>query len=125
MLWVIGSAGAGAILAPMFNRWLGLAPDADGDAVLLDTRPEHEVAPGLVHFAVLATLAEVSAARAVGDSVVPANVSLHLLSAAKPGRLVGRGRLLRKGRRLAVAEGEVHQDGALVAKAVVTFALVT
>jgi acyl-coenzyme A thioesterase PaaI-like protein len=38
-------------------------------------------------------------------------------------RLVGRGRLLRKGKRLAVAEGEVLQDGRLVAKATVQFAI--
>jgi uncharacterized protein (TIGR00369 family) len=104
-----------------FNATLGLKPD--GDAVVLDTRPEHEVGAGAIHFAVLATLAEVSAARAVGAAVVPAQVSLHLLSPAKPGRLVARGRVLRKGRRLAVAEGEVSQDGAVVAKATVTFAL--
>ena len=32
--------------------------------------------------------------------------------------------MLRKGKRLAVAEGEVTQDGELVAKAIVQFALV-
>lgn len=105
-----------------FNSRLGLKPAADG-AVTLDADADHEIAPGIVHFAVLATLAEVSAARAVGAPVVPASVTLSLLSPAKTGRLVGRGKLLRKGRRLAVAEGEVTQDGALVAKAVVTFAL--
>jgi len=46
------------------------------------------------------------------------------MSRAEPGRLVGRGRLLKRGRRLAVAEGEVIQGERLVAKAVVTFALV-
>jgi len=37
---------------------------------------------------------------------------------------MGRGRLLRKGKRLAVAEGEVTQGGRLVAKATVQFAIV-
>ena len=95
----------------------------DGESVVLDTRPEHQVAPDVIHFAVLTTLAEVSAAQAVGLSVVPANVNVHLLSRAVPGRLVARGRLLRRGRRLAVAEGEVEQDGKLVAKATVSFAV--
>jgi acyl-coenzyme A thioesterase PaaI-like protein len=36
---------------------------------------------------------------------------------------VGRGKLLRRGGRLAVAEGEVTQDDRLVAKATVTFAV--
>jgi len=107
-----------------FNQELGLVPGDDGASVVLDTRPEHEVVPGTVHFAVLATLAEVSAAQSVAAGVVPASVTLNLLSRAEPGRLVGRGRLLKRGRRLAVAEGEVTQGERLVAKAVVTFALV-
>lgn len=105
-----------------FNQELGLAP-GEGGAVTLDTRPEHEVVPGTVHFAVLATVAEVAAAGAVGAAVVPAAVSLSLLARARPGRLEGRGRLLKRGRRLAFAEGEVLQDGELVAKAAVTFAV--
>ncbi|HUP43593.1 MAG TPA: hotdog domain-containing protein [Thermoanaerobaculia bacterium] len=107
-----------------FNQELGLAPGEDGRSVVLDTRPEHEVAPGTVHFAVLATLAEVAAAGAVGAAVGPAAVSLSLIARAEPGRLVGRGRLLKRGRRLAFAEGEVWQGERLVAKAAVTFALV-
>ena len=50
-------------------------------------------------------------------------LGVHLLSAAGLAPLVGRGRLLRKGKRMAVAEGEVTQDGRLVAKATVQFAL--
>ncbi len=114
-----------------FNDWLGLRPGDDGASVALDTRPEHEVAPGTVHFAVLATLAEVAAASAVAAPVVPAEMDVHLLSRARPGRLLGRGRVLKKGRTLAVAEGEVRQlepaaegeTGKLVAKVTVTFAL--
>jgi len=107
-----------------FNHWLGMEPGEDGASVVLETRPEHEVMPGTIHFAVLATLAEVSAAQAVGASVVPASVSLQLLRRARPGRLVARGQVLKQGRRLATAEGEVTQDGELVAKATVAFALV-
>ena len=94
----------------------------DGE-VHLDTRDEHLVAPETIHFAVLTTLAEVSAAQAVGAPVVPAALTVNLLSRARPGHLVGRGRVLRRGRTLAVAEGEVHQGEQLVAKATVTFAL--
>jgi acyl-coenzyme A thioesterase PaaI-like protein len=108
---------------PSFNQLLGLRTGDDG-TIVLDTRPEHEVAPETIHFAVLATLGEVSAAQVVGAPVVPATLSVSLLTRAKPGRLVGRGRLLRRGRTLAVAEGEVFQDDRLVAKVAVTFALV-
>ena len=81
------------------------------------------MAPDVIHFAVLTTLAEVSAASAVGASVVPAMVTVHLLSRARLAPLEGRGRLLRQGKRTAVAEGEVFQDGTLVAKATVQFAV--
>lgn len=106
-----------------FNDHLGLQPGDDDLSVILDTRPEHQIIPGTIHFAVLTTLAEVSAARATDASVVPASVHIQLMRRAVPGRLVGRGRLLRRGRRLAVAEGEVTQDGQLVAKASVQFAV--
>lgn len=105
-----------------FNHELGLQAQGDG-SVALDTRPDHEVAPETIHFAVLATLGEVAAAQAVGAAVVPATVNLSLFSRARPGRLVGRGRVLRRGRTLAFAEGEVTQDDRLVAKVAVTFAL--
>ncbi len=108
---------------PDFNSNLGLQPGSEPGSIFLDTQPEHQVGPGLVHFAVLATLAEVSAAQTVGAPVVPAQVSLNLLSAASPGRLEATGRLIRRGRRLAVAEGEVRQGPKVVAKATVTFAL--
>jgi acyl-coenzyme A thioesterase PaaI-like protein len=110
--------------APSFNDALELAQGEDG-TILLDTRPEHQVAPEVIHFAVLATLGEVAAARVVGAPVVPAALSLTLLSRARPGRLVGRGRLLRRGRSLAVAEGEVLQDERLVAKVTVTFSILS
>jgi len=107
-----------------FNAHLGLRPGADGKSVELETRPEHQVAPGLIHFAVLATLAEVSAARAVGAAVVPASIHLNLMSRAEPGLLRGVGTVLKRGRRLTVAEGLVHQGDRIVAKATVTFAMI-
>jgi len=109
--------------AATFNQALGLHPGDEPGTVLFDPRPEHQVVPAVIHFAVLTTVAEVAAARAVGAPVVPASVAVHLLSAAGLAPLVGRGRLLRQGQRMAVAEGEVTQDGRLVAKATVQFAL--
>ena len=108
---------------PNFNSALGLRPGDEPGTLLLDPRPEHQVAPDVVHFAVLTTLAEISAASVVGASVVPATVTVHLLARARLAPLVGKGRLLRKGKRSAVAEGEVFQDDQLVAKATVQFAV--
>lgn len=106
-----------------FNQALGLGPGDEPGTISLDPLPEHQVAPDVIHFAVLTTLAEVSAAAAVGAPVVPVTVTVHLLARARLAPLVGRGSLLRRGRRLAVAEGEVMQDGLLVAKATVQFAV--
>ncbi len=108
-----------------FNDHLGLHRGDDGESIVLDTRPEHQIVPGTIHFAVLTTLAEVAAAQATEASVVPASVHVQLLSRAEPGRLVAKGRLLRRGRRAAFAEGEVTQDGKLVAKASVQFAVLS
>lgn len=108
-----------------FNSHLGLQPGPDAQSVVLDTRPEHQIVPGVIHFAVLVTMAEVAAARAVAGPVVPASITLSLLARAAPGRLEGRGTVVKKGRRLSVAEGEVHQDGRLVAKATVSFAMLS
>ena len=108
-----------------FNTALGLHPGPEPGTLVLDPRSEHQVAPDVVHFAVLTTLAEIAAARAVEASVVPTAVTVHLLSRARLAPLIGKGRVLRKGKRLAVAEGEVTQDGELVAKATVQFALLS
>jgi acyl-coenzyme A thioesterase PaaI-like protein len=109
---------------PTFNSWLGLLPGEEAYEVVLDTRPEHEVAPGTIHFAVLATLGEVAAAAAVEAAVVPADVQVQLLARARPGRLMATGTLLKRGGRLAFARGEVRQEGRLVAAVAVTFAFV-
>jgi acyl-coenzyme A thioesterase PaaI-like protein len=106
-----------------FNRQLGLKPGDDPLSVVLDTRDEHQAIPGAIHFAVLTTVAEVAAAQAAEASVVPTSVQVSLLRRAEPGRLVGRGKLLRKGRRIAVCEGEVYREEVLVAKATVQFAV--
>lgn len=106
-----------------FNTRLGLRRGKNG-AIVLDATEEHQVVPGTVHFAVLTTIAEVAAAHSVGAAVVPASVQVQLLRRAKPGRLEGRGKTLKRGRRLATAEGEVFQDDRMVAKATVTFALI-
>jgi len=117
-----------------FNRALGLRRSEDGGSVLLEAGTEHEAVPGVVHFAVLATLAEVAAADAAlaaiaaegeaseAPGIVPTHLSLQLLRRARPGLLTARGSLLKSGRSLLFAEGEVAQAGKLVAKATVTFA---
>ena len=55
-----------------FNSALNLRPGDEPGTLILDPRPEHQVAPDVIHFAVLTTVAEISAAGAVGAPVVPA-----------------------------------------------------
>ncbi|MCP4201911.1 MAG: PaaI family thioesterase [bacterium] len=107
-----------------FNNRLGMTESEDGRSIVLDANEEHLVAPDTVHFAVLATLGEVSAAQAVAKPVVPVAVSLQLMSRARAQRLTARGKVLKSGRSLAFAEGEVTQGDKLVAKVTVTFALI-
>jgi len=107
-----------------FNHALGFRVSGDGSSILLDATERHEVVPGTIHFAVLATLAEVAAAQAAAAAVVPTHLSLQLIKRAQTGKLEARGRVLRAGRSLIFAEGEVYQLGVLVAKASVTFARV-
>ncbi len=106
-----------------FNDVLGLQPGDEEGTVVLDPRPEHQIVPNVLHFAILATVAEVAAARAVAAAVVPASIHLNLLRPARAERVVGRGTVVRRGRRATVAEGEVWQGDRLVAKATVQFAM--
>jgi len=105
-----------------FNSQLGMRLGSEPGTIEFEPREEHLIAPDTVHFAVLTTLAEVSAAGAVGAPVVPAAVTVNLMSRARAELLVARGRVLKSGRTLAVAEGEVFQGDRMVAKATVTFA---
>ncbi|MFQ5527643.1 MAG: PaaI family thioesterase [Thermoanaerobaculia bacterium] len=107
-----------------FNDRLGLTTGADGRSIELEAGYEHLVAPDTVHFAVLATLGEVSAAQAVGRPVVPVHVSLQLMSRARTGSLTARGTVLKSGRTLVFADGVVSQGDKTVAKVSVTFAVV-
>ncbi len=106
-----------------FNSNLGLRPGDAPGSLTLEPREEHLVAPDTVHFAVLTTLAEIAAAGAVGAAVVPAAVTVNLVSRARQAELTATGALVKRGRTLAVAEGTVTQGERIVAKAQVTFAV--
>lgn len=106
-----------------FNTGLGLKLGEDPHTIELQAAEHHQVTPGMVHFAVLTTMAEVAAAQTVERAVVPAQVSVSLLRPARLGLLVAKGRLVKRGRRLATAVGEVFQEDELVATATVTFAI--
>lgn len=108
-----------------FNSALGLKLGADGETVELRARaPEHQIGHGMVHLAVLTTMGEVAAAHAAQVAVVPSSLTATFLRPAPLGLLRARGRVLRRGKRLCTAEGEVFSGEDLVAKVLVTFAVV-
>ena len=49
-------------MANDFNTALGLRPGDEPGTLVLDPRPEHQIAPDVIHFAVLTTVAEIAAA---------------------------------------------------------------
>jgi len=108
-----------------FNSALGLRLGDDGETVELEARaPEHQIGTGIVHLAVLTTMGEVAAAHAVGTAVVPSTLTAHFLRPAPVGTLTAKGRVLKRGKRLCTAEGEVFAEGRMVAKVTVAFAVV-
>ncbi len=64
-----------------FNDRLGLRRAEDGSGVVLDPRPEHLIAPGTIHFAVLTTVAEVAEGEVVQGNrlVAKATVTFAIL----------------------------------------------
>lgn len=95
----------------------------EGERLVMDAGPEHLNLNGVVHGGVLMSLLDMAMATAVGATLGPeeraASIELgtHFLAAARPGRLVATGRVVRRGRTLAFAEGEVQDaDGKPLAR---------
>ena len=105
--------------------------DADdgGARIAFEVRDEHLNAAGTLHGGVVATLVDTAMGSAVrtttDDGEVPATSQLTVtyLRPGRPGRLVVTGRIRTRGRHLTVCEADVEQDGAAVAHAVATFAI--
>lgn len=116
-----------------FHGWAGMSVlDASPGAVeiALDAAPHHLNLQGALHGGMIATLADTAAGLAVRTQLAPgrthATISLTVqyLRPGAPGRIVGRGRVLRIGRTLAHAAADVLDgDGRLLATASATIAL--
>ena len=114
-----------------FNRLLGIEfgeYHEDGGVTLrlpLDDR--HQNGTGVVHGGVMLTLADAAIsygiARAVGGRCTTVEIKINYLRPVTQGVLMARSHLIRAGRRLVVARGEVHCEGKQVAEALTTFAL--
>jgi uncharacterized protein (TIGR00369 family) len=121
-----------------FIRALGMelvaiAPGRCETALQLDER--HLQQDGVVHAGVLATMADHTSGSAgasiigADEYVLTAEFKINLLRTARGDRLYCVGSVLKPGRRLIVSESEVFdgnpQEARLVAKAIVTLAVMT
>jgi acyl-CoA thioesterase len=117
-----------------FSRMLGFRLVQTGDdGVVMDATPgpEHANGGGILHGGYLTALLDSTTGWAVhaalpADRTAPhTHLSVQYVRAAVPGApLVCRGRCLRAGRRVAAAEAEITQGGAVIARAVTSHAVI-
>ena len=104
---------------PPFNSYLGtkvVVKETGNATVVLDLAPHHLNRRGVTHGGVITSLLD-SALGAAVISSIPAewwcattSLSTQFLEGAGQGRLTATGRVLRRGRRVAFAEGEVRDE---------------
>ncbi len=107
-----------------------LAAAEPGRAVLkMRVRSRHRQIHNVVHGGILAALADTAAAFGVylalprGTPLATVEMKINYLEPVHAGVLRAEGRMLRKGKNLAVAECDVREDALLVAKALLTFSI--
>jgi uncharacterized protein (TIGR00369 family) len=107
---------------------LQVEPGDEGTGrVLLDAGDDHLNPHGTVHGGVLATMLDVAMGTAVatagGDSPVTVSLTVTYLEPGRPGRLEATAKVRKRGKRLLVVEGQVEQEGDVVADALATFSV--
>jgi acyl-CoA thioesterase len=117
-----------------FHRWAGLSVirESPGEVdVALDVRPDHMNLAGVVHGGMLAAMADTATGLAVrttlgpGQMQVTGQLNVHFLSPARGGRILGKGRVVKSGSRMAYAEADiVDEGGRLLARASATYFVV-
>jgi uncharacterized protein (TIGR00369 family) len=110
-----------------FHAWAGIeVVDASpGEVTVAMTVEEHHLnLQGLVHGGMLAILADTACGLSIRSAMEPgrlhvtADLDIHFLAPARPGRLLGRGTAVKVGRSLAFAEASIEDaHGELLARA--------
>ncbi len=99
----------------------------DGSTVTVDATDEHLNPRGSVHGGLLATMLDVAMGEAVteagGDRPVTVALTVTYLEPGRAGRLEATAKVRKRGKRLLVVEGEVTQDGDVLADALGTFSV--
>jgi uncharacterized protein (TIGR00369 family) len=110
-----------------FHTWAGMeVVEASPGKVTVAMRVEdrHVNLQGSAHGGMLAILADTACGLSIRSAMEPgrlhvtADLDIHFLAPAKPGRLLGRGKAVKVGRSLAFAEASIEDDeGRLLARA--------
>ncbi len=117
--------------APWY-RLIGMKPRVEGDKVVVELSlngEKHLQALGLVHGGVIASVLDSAIGLNVNmelakfkKTAVTAQLNVHYLRPVKEGKIVGSGKILHMGSRVAVGYGEVRNEkGELVATGTATF----
>lgn len=116
--------------AAPFNEALGIDVvelHADGASVRMEVREEHRNVEGVVHGGAIFTLADTALgfgiSMALRKPCTTAEMKVNYLRPATAGVLEARSRILHAGSRLVVARADVRAEGACVAEALSTFAI--
>ena len=115
------------LAASPFHIWAGMeVVEASAGEVTVAMRVEerHVNLQGFVHGGMLAILADTACGLSIRSAMEPgrlhitADLDIHFLAPAKPGRILGRGKAVKVGRSLAFAEASIEDDdGRLLARA--------
>ena len=110
-----------------FHSWAGIeVVDARSGSVTVSmtVTEQHVNLQGLVHGGMLAILADTACGLSIRSAMEPgrlhvtADLDIHYLAPAGPGRLLGRGQAVKVGRSLAFAEASIEdEEGRLLARA--------
>jgi len=121
--------------ASPFHAGSGMVLERIGDGevdVALELRRDHLNLQGTAHGGVLATLADTAMGLAYRTVLEPntdhltSTLSIAFLAAGGSGRVVAKGRVLRRGRRFGYAEADVvDASGELLARATSTFTVLS
>jgi uncharacterized protein (TIGR00369 family) len=117
------------------HGWLGMelvSRSATACEIRLPVRPEFLQQEGALQGGILSSLADASAVYVLLPDLPPersltsVEFKLNFLSPGRPdgGDLTGHGKLIRRGRKLAVCEAEVHQGTRVLARGLFTYLFV-
>ena len=121
------------LAASPFHTWAGMEiVEASPGRVTVAMRVEerHVNLQGFVHGGMLAILADTACGLSIRSAMEPgrlhvtADMDIHFLAPASPGRVLGRGTAVKVGRSLAFAEASIEDDdGRLLARAQTRFSV--